>query len=272
MGDCQSARSCIFLPRSSSRGCGPRRDYAHKDESKGNQESHCFTWWLPAGGCPLDHLSCSELVKFSIGKREMFPKCCRWLVLPAGFATVADRQIITQRDTRMRFAFAATTIMASFFILSDFAASAGTDAGLPQRAPGKWKLTTVMDQRESSITQSLTMCITEELEDRTANASAAEHASNCSLYEVKKVADKTIVEASCSYAVDMVKSRTEMSGDFKSSFAIEIVSTTVTRPPGVRAISRKRTIKKNGEFLGSDSGDIKAGEAVGDDGSRVIVQ
>lgn len=143
---------------------------------------------------------------------------------------------------------------------------------LPQRQPGKWKLSTEMDEGRGPIKQTLTMCITEAMEKATIESSATEHKSNCSRYDIKKDGDMTVVEADCAYAVDKVTSRTEMSGDFKSSFAVKIESTTVTQPPSGKAMTRHRKINQTGEHLGTDCGDIKPGEAIAEDGSRVMVQ
>lgn len=146
------------------------------------------------------------------------------------------------------------------------------DGELPQREPGKWKLQTEMDEGRGPIKQSLTMCITAEMEKSTADASASEHKSNCARYDVKKEGDTTIVDAECAYAVDKVTSRTEISGDFKKSFSVKIVSTTITTPPSGKPLQRERKISQTGENLGADCGDIKPGEAVTEDGNRVMVQ
>jgi hypothetical protein len=152
------------------------------------------------------------------------------------------------------------------------APASASDGDLPQRQPGKWKLQTEMDEGRGPIKQSLTMCITEEMEKNTAAASANEHKTNCSRYDVKKDGDKTIVDAECAYAVDKVTSHTEISGDFKTSFTVKIDSKTITTPPTGKPIQRERKIDQSGEHLGDDCGDIKPGEAVTEDGSRVMVQ
>ncbi len=146
------------------------------------------------------------------------------------------------------------------------------DGELPQRQPGKWKLQTEMDEGRGPIKQSLTMCITEEMEKNTAAAALSEHKSNCSRYDVKKDGDTTIIDSECAYAVDKVTSRTEASGDFKTSFKVDIVTTTITTPPSGKPLQRERRIKQTGEMLGADCGDIKPGEAVTEDGNRVMVQ
>lgn len=167
----------------------------------------------------------------------------------------------------------AIMLAASAGVLFALSAQAASTAQLPQRAPGKWKLTTEMNQGNQSIKQSLTMCISAEMEKKTAEASAAEHQSSCSRYDISEENGATIIESSCAYAVDKVTSRTEMTGDFKKSFAVKIVSTTMTQPPGgLKPIRRDRTINQTGEYLGKDCGDIQPGEAVSEDGSRVIVQ
>jgi hypothetical protein len=157
-------------------------------------------------------------------------------------------------------------------VLTAAAPVMAADADLPLREPGKWKLTTEMDEGRGPIKQSLTMCITAEMEKATAATSASEHKSNCSRYDIRKEGDATVVESECAYAVDRVTSRTEMTGDFKTSFAVKIVSTTITQPPSGKALTRQRTINQTGEHLGADCGDIKPGEAVAEDGSRVMVQ
>lgn len=143
---------------------------------------------------------------------------------------------------------------------------------LPQRQPGKWHLKTEMDEGRGPITQNLTMCITAEMEKNTASASVSEHQSNCSRYDVKKDGDAIVVDAECAYAVDKVTSHTEMSGDFKTSFSVKVSSTTITTPPEGRPLTRERKINQTGEHLGEDCGDIKPGEAVTEDGNRVMVQ
>jgi hypothetical protein len=159
-----------------------------------------------------------------------------------------------------------------------FAASAGAsslaaeDVALPLRQAGKWRLTTQIDEGKGPVSQALTMCIDAEMEKNTAASSASEHKSQCGRYEVKRDGDKTIVEADCAYAVDHVKSRTEMSGDFRDAFLVKIDSTTVTKIPNGKTVTRHRVITQTGERVDSACGDIKPGEAVGDDGSRVMVQ
>lgn len=146
------------------------------------------------------------------------------------------------------------------------------DGELPQRQPGKWKLQTEMDEGRGPVKQVLTMCITEEMEKNTAAAAVSEHKSNCSRYDVRKEGEATIVDSECAYAVDKVTSRTEMTGDFKTSFAVKISTTTVTKPPMGKPLQRERKINQTGENLGADCGDIKPGEAVTEDGNRVMVQ
>lgn len=162
-------------------------------------------------------------------------------------------------------------LLAVFALVLPLPVSAA-DGGLPQRQPGKWKLSTEMDEGRGPIKQSLTMCITAEMEKATADTAASEHKSNCSRYDIKKDGETTIVDAECAYAVDRVTSRTEMSGDFKKAFSVKIVSTTVTQPPAGKPVTRERKITQSGEHLGDDCGDIKPGEAVTEDGSRVMVQ
>ena len=129
-----------------------------------------------------------------------------------------------------------------------------------------------MDEGRGPIAQSLMMCITEELERNTVAAASAQHKSGCSRYDITRDGNTTRVNAECAYAVDKVTSSTEMTGDFKTAFSVKIATTTITQPPSGTPIRRERKINQTGEYLGADCGDIKPGEAVSEDGNRVMVQ
>lgn len=144
-------------------------------------------------------------------------------------------------------------------------------AELPLRKAGRWHMTTVMDEGAGPKERTLTMCIDADMERNTAANSKAEHEKNCSLYEIKKDGDATIVDATCLFDARKVESHTRMSGDFETNFDIEIKSTTSGTEYG-KPVSVQRTITQKGEYLGADCKDLQAGEAMGSDGSRVMVQ
>ncbi|MEI9899095.1 MAG: DUF3617 family protein [Hyphomicrobium sp.] len=102
-------------------------------------------------------------------------------------------------------------------------------------------------------------------------ASAAEHQSHCSKYDVKKDGSSFIVEATCKMNGRDVESRTEMSGDFQKTFAVKISSTT-SGIQDSQTVTIDRVIEQQGTYLGDSCGDLKAGEAMGADGSKVMVQ
>lgn len=143
---------------------------------------------------------------------------------------------------------------------------------LPTRAAGKWKIDTTMDEGKGPKKQTLTMCVDEQMEKTTAKSSLREHQANCSKYEIKKIDSKVVVDAVCRYGRADVESRTEMEGDFQKSFTVKISSTTVhpTREGQSRAV--KRTINQAGTHLGTSCGDLKPGEAMGTDGTKILVQ
>lgn len=144
---------------------------------------------------------------------------------------------------------------------------------IPQRQAGMWQLKTEIDEGKGPVKQSLTMCIDAAMEKQTAEASKTEHQSSCSRYAVTRDGDKTVIEAVCAYAVDEVSSRTEMSGDFKTAFDVKITSTTLTRVPNrPDPMTRQRVITQKGERLGDSCGDLKPGEAKGEDGRPILVQ
>ena len=68
-----------------------------------------------------------------------------------------------------------------------------------------------------------------------------------------------------------VESRTEMKGDFQTAFDVTINSTT-SGIQDSQSVSVKRMIEQQGKFLGKSCGDLKAGEAMGTDGTRLMVQ
>jgi hypothetical protein len=151
------------------------------------------------------------------------------------------------------------------------AAIADDAVRLPERKAGLWELTTTMDEGLGPKDQALTLCVDAEMEKNTVTASHHEHEKQCSKYEVKKDGDKTVVDMSCQFASRHVTSRTEMSGDFQSSLAVKIDSTTSGDHNG-QTVAVKRTITQTGKYLGASCGDLAGGEAKAPDGTKVMVQ
>jgi hypothetical protein len=155
-----------------------------------------------------------------------------------------------------------------FFVGGAFA---GDVPRLPERKAGLWELKTTMDEGLGPKNQTMKICIDADMERTTVQSSNEEHAQQCSSYEVKKEGEATIVDMSCQFASRHVKSRTEMTGDFQSTLNVKIESTTSGDHNG-QSVSVKRTITQTGTYLGASCGDLVGGEAVGPDGTKVLVQ
>ena len=145
------------------------------------------------------------------------------------------------------------------------------DTDLPLRKAGRWEQKTTMDEGGKKHEQTLTICIDAEMERNTALASDAEHKKSCAKYDVKKEGGTVVVESTCNMNGRDVESRTEMKGDFQSTFDVTINSTTSGMQDS-QSVSVKRVIEQQGKFLGESCGDLKAGEAMGTDGTRLMVQ
>jgi hypothetical protein len=128
-----------------------------------------------------------------------------------------------------------------------------------------------MEEGGKKHEQTLTICIDGEMERNTAINSAGEHKAQCSKYEVKKDGDKVVINATCKMNGRDVVSLTEMSGDFQNTFDVKISSTT-SGIQDSQSISIKRVIEQQGKYLSESCGDLKAGEAMGTDGTKVMVQ
>jgi uncharacterized membrane protein YkoI len=109
------------------------------------------------------------------------------------------------------------------------------------------------------------------MERNTAAASDVEHRQSCSKYEVKKTGGGLVVDATCKMNGRDVDSHTEMSGDFQNAFEVKVDSTT-SGIDGAKTIAIKRVITQQGKYLGESCGELKAGEAMGSDGSKIMVQ
>lgn len=142
---------------------------------------------------------------------------------------------------------------------------------LPERKAGLWELTTTMDEGQGPVDRTLTMCIDAEMERNTVIASLIEHKQQCSKYDITREGDKTVVDMSCRFETRDVRGRTEMSGDFQSALLVKIESTTSGNHRG-QSVAVKRTITQTGRYLGESCGDLTGGEAMGSDGTRVMVQ
>jgi hypothetical protein len=145
------------------------------------------------------------------------------------------------------------------------------DTDLPLRKAGRWEQKTTMDEGGKKHEQTLTICIDAEMERNTALASDAEHKKSCAKYDVKKEGGTVVVESTCNMNGRDVESRTEMKGDFQTAFDVTINSTTSGMQDS-QSVSVKRVIEQQGKFLGESCGDLKAGEAMGTDGTRLMVQ
>jgi len=151
------------------------------------------------------------------------------------------------------------------------ASATADDVKLPLRKAGKWEQVTVMDEGGKKHEQTLTICIDADMERNTAAASDEEHKRSCSKYEVKKEGDAVVVEATCNMNGRDVDSRTEMRGDFQTGFSVKIDSTT-SGIQNQQSVSVKRVIEQQGKYQGESCGELKAGEAMGSDGTKLMVQ
>lgn len=162
--------------------------------------------------------------------------------------------------------------LAGFAGVCSLAGAVLADAvSLPERKAGLWELTTTMDEGQGPVDRTLTMCVDADMERNTVIASMMEHKQQCSKYEIKQDGDKTVVDMSCRFNSRDVESRTEMSGDFATSLLVKINSTTSGDHRG-QSVAVKRTITQTGRYLGKNCGDLTGGEAMGSDGTRVMVQ
>jgi hypothetical protein len=146
---------------------------------------------------------------------------------------------------------------------------------LPLRKAGLWELQTQTDEGHGSREQHLTMCVGEEMERKTVTASRAENRSNCEKYEVKKTAQATTVDATCTVDTRKTSTHTELAGDFQTTFSVKVESKTsgfAPRAQGGQPVNVERKIVQNGKYLGESCGDLQAGEARTADGRTVIVQ
>jgi hypothetical protein len=144
---------------------------------------------------------------------------------------------------------------------------------LPARKAGMWELKTSMDEGMGPREQSMKLCIDAEMEANTVKASLAEHKQNCEKYEIKKDGGKPVVNMICTFNGRRVESLTEMDGDFSKSFNIKIASTTAdTRESTQQTITIKRVILQDGTYLGENCGELKGGEAMAADGTKLMVQ
>lgn len=165
----------------------------------------------------------------------------------------------------------ALTVVAGLSVLP--VTQAHAEEMLPQRKAGMWELKTSMDEGRGPREQTMKLCIDAEMEANTVKASLAEHKQNCEKYEIKKDGAKTVVNMICTYNGRHVESLTEMEGDFSKSFNIRIASTTAdTRESTQQTITIKRVILQDGTYLGESCGDLKGGEALAADGTKVMVQ
>lgn len=150
-------------------------------------------------------------------------------------------------------------------------AALAENVSLPERKAGLWELTTTMDEGMGPVDRTLTMCVDADMERNTVIASLIEHKQQCSKYDIKRDGEKTVVDMNCRFETRDVEGRTEMTGDFQTALLVKIESTTSGDHRG-QTVAVKRTITQKGRYLGESCGDLTGGEAMGADGTRVMVQ
>ncbi len=172
---------------------------------------------------------------------------------------------------RPRVIIAIPTALCATLILAGTASA--EQAELPKRKAGLWELTTSMDDGSGPREQVLKMCVDAGMERNTVQSSVAEHRANCKSYDIKRSDEAIIVDAECTMSKANVNSRTEMRGDFQASFKVHIESSTWRlTESGEQTRVVKRIIDQTGRYVDPSCGELKGGEAMGADGSRILVQ
>ncbi len=144
---------------------------------------------------------------------------------------------------------------------------------LPKRAAGLWELKTTMNEGNGPRESSLSLCIDTQMENNTVAASMNEHRNNCERYVIEERDGGTVVDAKCKFTGREVTSHTVMSGDFTSSFKVNIESTTTdSKPNDAQTVVVKRTIIQEGTYVSADCGKLEPGHAMAPDGTPVAVQ
>lgn len=170
---------------------------------------------------------------------------------------------------------AATALLAIAVLMATDLRAAEDASDLPLRKAGLWELRTQTDEGRGPRNQQLTMCVGEEMERKTVSASRAENRSTCEKYEVKKSAEATTVDATCTVDMRQITTHTELAGDFQTAFSVTVESRTsgfAPRAQGGQPVNVERKIVQNGKYLGESCGDLQAGEARAADGRTVIVR
>lgn len=152
-------------------------------------------------------------------------------------------------------------------------ATFANDVTLPERKAGLWELKTSMDEGAGPRENAMKLCIDATMEATTVRTSLTEHKASCEKYDIVKANDVTTVDMSCKFNNRHVTGKTEMSGDFKSSFKVRIDSTTSDDAANdTRTVTVHRVITQEGTYVGESCGDLSPGQALTADGQKVLVQ
>jgi len=131
---------------------------------------------------------------------------------------------------------------------------------LPHRQPGLWELEVSLPGQP--IVQKIKECVDSKTDSKTLGLNPD---MPCSSQELSRNGDRYIMEAECTLMNSKANIRIVTSGDFKTSYAMEIVSK-FDPPLGGQSESRQ-TIK--GRWLGPCSKGQKPGEVIMEDGTKI---
>jgi len=130
----------------------------------------------------------------------------------------------------------------------------------PQRQPGLWEME--INLSSIPVTQKMKVCVDRETDSKLLGLSQD---IPCSRRDNFREGDKFILETECTFFGSKADIRTVASGDFKSSFTMEVSSK--FDPPLEGQSESRQTIK--GRWLGPCGAGQKPGEAIMEDGTKI---
>ena len=147
-------------------------------------------------------------------------------------------------------------------------AAAAHAAEIPTRKAGLWELKML---RAGSTTPEVTMqhC-TDEATDKQMTANLSPMAKeNCSKNDTTQTATGYVTESVCSFGGSTMTSRSEITGDFNSAYAMKVVSGTDKPAPNMPA---ENTVTLQAKWLGPCAADQRPGDIVMPGGFRMNIK
>jgi hypothetical protein len=128
---------------------------------------------------------------------------------------------------------------------------------VPARKAGQWKIEIIPDTKGAAPAMTTQICLDAESDKALMANGMAMAGGECQILSNTKSGDQTIIDSACTMGAMKTKSHIVMSGDFQSSYSVEITSDIESGPP---KLPKHSVMTQNATYLGPCTNGMQPGD------------